>query len=434
MNGGVGQLFKMYVIALILTVIAEWIGMIKWQIGFLTILLVPFFHTIYLGVAIGPKFLGRFWKVMDLKDSAFAAALIVPATNALMARYGTLVGPNAPKLLKAGAALILQEVGNNWGAIMIALPIAMMLGLRREVIGACYSVGREPNLSLIGDIYGLDTPEGRGVMGTYITGTVLGAAFFSIIGSIFVATAPGFFHPISLGMAMGIGSASMMTAGAATLAMGLPQWKDEILAFAAASNLITGVTGLYASWLVGIPFANWVYRMMNKRRKVKEEAAAFEIPREISKPKIDILSTSGHVLLIAAITLIGNWVAIKVNPIDALPGMAILFAMVVAGLVLTRIIPIYIPGIAYIATIALVLTLPGFPYSNELLAYVNKVNFLALATPIIAFASLSIAKDLEAFIKAGWRLVVAALITLFAVFFSAALIAELCLRIQGYPK
>ena len=437
MNDDTRQLLKMYLIALILTLIAERIGLVKWQLGIITIVLVPFFHTIYLGVALGPKFLGRIVKVMDLKDSAFAGALIIPAVYALMARYGTLVGPNVPKLFKAGVALILQEVGNNWGSIVIALPIAVLIGLRREVIGACYSIGREVNLSLIADVYGLDTPEGRGALGTYITGTVLGTAFFSIIGSLFVVTSPSIFHPLSLGMAMGIGSASMMTAGATTLAMGLPQWKDEILAFAAASNLITGVTGVYASWLLGIPFANWVYRLMGRQRgeeKEKEVEKTKETAKGAPGAKINVGWTMKHVLLIGVLTLLGNWVATKTDPLTALPGMLILLAIVLVGLVLTRVVPVYVPAIAYISTIALVLTIPGFPFAKETLAYVNKVNFLALATPIIAFASLSIAKDLDEFLKIGWRVVVAALITLFAVFFSAAVIAEVILRIQGYPR
>ncbi len=427
------QVWKNYLIALVLTIIAERIGLIKWQFGIVTVLLVPFFHTIYLGIAMGPKFLGRIVKVMDLRDSAFAASLIVPATYALMARYGTLVGPNVPKLLKAGVALLLQEIGNNWGAIVIALPIAVLLGLRREVIGACYSIGREPNLSLIGDMYGLDTPEGRGAMGTYITGTVLGAAFFSIIASLFVATAPWFFHPLSLAMAMGVGSASMMTAGAATLAEGLPKFKDEILAFAAASNLITGVTGLYASWLLGIPFANWVYRLMNRGRE-GETMKAMDVATKAPQSRINIGWTMRHVVLIGALTLAGNWVGYKISPWVALPGLLILLAMVLVGLLLTRLIPFYVPAIAYIATLAMIVTLPGFPFATEILAYVGKVNFLALATPIIAFASLSIAKDLDEFRRAGWRIVVAALITLFAVFFTAALIAEVTLRIQGFPR
>jgi hypothetical protein len=424
---------RVYVVALVLVVLAELIGFVRWTpIEKITILLVPFVHTIWLAVAFAPQAAGRWVKVYTISDSAWAAGIILTATYPLMVRYGTLVGPNVPKLLQAGVALVLQEAGNNWGAIVMAMPIAILLGLRREVIGACYSVAREPNLSLIADIYGLDTPEGRGVIGTYITGTVLGTAFFSILGSLFALTAPAIFHPLALAMAMGIGSASMMTAGAATLSEALPQLKDQILAFAVASNLITGVTGLYASWLIGLPFAEWIYRIMGKQKE--PGAKVFSLTQKQERPKINLGWTFFHVMLICILTLIGNWVAVKVDPVTALPGILFIYIICVVGLLLARFVPIYIPTIAYVGTISLVLTIPGMPYSKEILAAVGKVNFLALATPIIAFTSLSIAKDLDTFRQQGWRIVVAALITLFSVFFSAVIIAEVCLRIQGFPR
>jgi hypothetical protein len=424
---------KVYGVALVLVILAELIGFVRWTpVEKITILLVPFVHTIWLAVLFAPQAAGRWVKVYTLSDSAWAAGLILTATYPLMVRYGTLVGPNVPKLLQAGFALILQEAGNNWGAIVMAMPIGILLGLRREVIGACYSVAREPNLSLIADIYGLDSPEGRGVIGTYITGTVLGTAFFSILGSVFALTAPAIFHPLALAMAMGIGSASMMTAGAATLGEALPQWKDQILAFAAASNLITGITGLYASWLIGLPFAEWIYRIMGKKREPGSKT--FSLTQKQERPKIDLGWTFFHLMLICILTLIGNWVAVKVDPVTALPGMLFIFAICVVGVLLARYVPVYVPTIAYVGTISLVLTMPGMPFSKEILAAVGKVNFLALATPIIAFTSLSIAKDLDAFRKQGWRIVVAALITLFTVFFSAVIIAEVCLRIQGFPR
>jgi hypothetical protein len=427
------QLIKVYAIALALVILAELIGFVRWTpIEKITILLVPFVHTIWLAVLCAPQAAGRWVKVYTISDSTWAAGIILTATYPLMVRYGTLVGPNVPKLMQAGIALILQEAGNNWGSIVMAMPIAILLGLRREVIGACFSVAREPNLSLVADIYGLDSPEGRGVIGTYITGTVLGTALFSIIGSVFALTAPAIFHPLSLAMAMGIGSASMMTAGAATLGEALPQWKDQILAFAAASNLITGITGLYASWLIGLPFAEWIYRIMGKKKE--PGAKTFSLTQKQERPKIDLKWTFFHLLLICVLTLIGNWVATKVDPVTALPGMLFIYAICVIGVLLAKFVPIYIPTIAYIGTISLILTMPGMPFSNEILAAVGKVNFLALATPIIAFTSLSIAKDLDAFRKQGWRIVVAALITLFSVFFSAVIIAEVCLRIQGFPR
>lgn len=427
------QLIKVYVVALVLVILAELIGFVRWTpVEKISILLVPFVHTIWLAVLFAPQAAGRWVKVYSLSDSAWAAGIILTATYPLMVRYGTLVGPNVPKLLQAGAALILQEAGNNWGAIVMAMPIAILLGLRREVIGACYSVAREPNLSLIADIYGLDSPEGRGVIGTYITGTVLGTAFFSILGSVFALTAPAVFHPLALAMAMGIGSASMMTAGAATLGEALPQYKDQILAFAAASNLITGITGLYASWLIGLPFAEWIYRLMGKKKE--PGARIFSLTQKQERPKINLAFAFLHVALICILTLIGNWVAVKVDPVTALPGMLFIFVICAVGVLLAHYIPIYIPTIAYVGTISLVLTMPGMPFSKEILAAVGKVNFLALATPIIAFTSLSIAKDLDAFRQQGWRIVVAALITLFSVFFSAVIIAEVVLRIQGFPR
>jgi Protein of unknown function (DUF3100) len=427
------QMVRVYVVALVLVILAEWIGFVRWTpIQKITILLVPFVHTIWLAVIFAPQAAGRWVKVYTISDSAWAAGIILTATYPLMVRYGTLVGPNVPKLLQAGIALVLQEAGNNWGAIVMAMPIAILLGLRREVIGACYSVAREPNLSLIADIYGLDSPEGRGVIGTYITGTVLGTAFFSILGSLFALTAPAIFHPLALAMAMGIGSASMMTAGAATLSEALPQLKDQILAFAVASNLITGVTGLYASWLIGLPFAEWIYRIMGKKKE--PGAKVFSLTQKQERPQINLGWTFFHVMLICILTLIGNWVAVKVDPVTALPGILFIYFICVVGVLLAKFVPIYVPTIAYVGTISLVLTIPGMPYSKEILAAVGKVNFLALATPIIAFTSLSIAKDLDTFRKQGWRIVVAALITLFSVFFSAVIIAEVCLRIQGFPR
>jgi len=425
------RLAKVYLIALVLVILAELIGTVRFQpFPKILILLVPFFHTIYLAVLFAPQVLGRWVKVYSIDDSKWAASVIVIATFPLMARYGTLVGPNVPQLLKAGFALILQEAGNYWGAIAFAMPIAMLMGLKREVIGACYSVAREVNLSLIGDIYGLDSPEGRGVLGTYITGTVLGTAFFSIIGSLFAMTTPWLFHPFSLAMAMGIGSASMMTAGAATLAESLQHLKDQILAFAAASNLITGVLGLYASWLIGLPFAEWLYKLFNR----KAAGGKAVVVEKMERPKIDIPWMMKHITLVSLLVLVGNWVATKVTPWDALPGVLIMYVACFISILLAKYIPIYIPCIAYISTLTLIVTIPGMPFAKEILGYVNKVNFLALATPIIAFTSLSIAKDLNEFLRSGIRIIVAALITLFSVFFAAAVIAEVILRLQGFPR
>ncbi|MCI5643904.1 MAG: DUF340 domain-containing protein, partial [Peptoniphilus sp.] len=63
-------------------------------------------------------------------------------------------------------------------------------------------------------------------------------------------------------------------------------------------------------------------------------------------------------LITAGITLVGNFVGPKVSPIEALPGMIILICIAFIGILLSKIIRIRIPAVAYIVTIATIMTIP----------------------------------------------------------------------------
>lgn len=243
---------KLHLVALVMVIVAELIGPWETKIATGSVLVLPFLHCLWIGYLIGPKIL----KVVNEADMEKASPLIIVSVWFLMARYGTLVGPTLAQILKSSVALISQEFG-QLGSIFIALPFAMALGLRREAVGCTNSFGRETNLGLIGDLYGLDSPEGLGALGAYVTGTVFGTVLFSIVGNLFATFTT--FHPISLAMASGAGSASMMTAASITLAHHYPDFQSEILAFAAASNLLTGATGLYKQWLIQMPLVNKLY-------------------------------------------------------------------------------------------------------------------------------------------------------------------------------
>ncbi len=123
-------------------------------------------------------------------------------------KYGTTVGPNIDKIIQAGPAFIAQEFGHILAPI-VALPLALMFGMKREAVGATASISREPSLGVISEKYGINSPEGSGVLGTYLMGTVLGTIYFSVLGSISIYSG---LHPYALGMACGVGSGSMMTA------------------------------------------------------------------------------------------------------------------------------------------------------------------------------------------------------------------------------
>jgi hypothetical protein len=251
---------KLYITVLVIVIITELIGTHKFPVGPGTVVLLPMLYAVIIGILITPQVLGKAIKVLQKaisKDEVeLAGALVMISLLPLGVKYGTLVGPAVEKIVKAGPAFILQELG-NLGTILIAFPVAILLGLKREAVGAAVSICREPTLGVIGERYGITSPEGTGTLGTYLVGTVFGTIFFGLLGGFAVITG---LHPYALAMACGIGSASMMTAGSASLSTAVPAMKDTILAYAATSNLLTGVTGMYSVIFLALPFTNWLYK------------------------------------------------------------------------------------------------------------------------------------------------------------------------------
>lgn len=249
--------WKLHGMVLVLVIVSEFIGAFNIKCGPGTIVLLPMLYALILGIFLTPKFL----KVANEKDMSDAGSLITITLLLLMARYGTLIGPSLDKILKVGPALILQEFGNV-GTVLLGIPLAVFLGLKRESIGAAHSIAREPNVALISDVYGMDGAEGQGVMGVYICGTVFGTLFFGLIASFFAAYTP--FHPYALAMASGVGSASMMTAAVGSLSSMFPDMTDTLAAFGAASNMLSGLDGLYMSLWLALPLSEWLYKKSYK--------------------------------------------------------------------------------------------------------------------------------------------------------------------------
>jgi hypothetical protein len=262
---------KLYLSVLVIVIITELIGIHKFPVGPGTVVLLPMLYAVVIGTLITPQVLGRAFaalkKAISEEEVELAGAIVMISLLPLGVKYGTLVGPVVEKIVKAGPAFVLQEFGNLC-TIIVALPIALLLGLRREAVGASVSICREPTLGVIGERYGISSAEGTGTLGTYMTGTVLGTIFFGILGGISSITG---LHPYALAMACGIGSASMMTASSASLSTAIPAMKDTILAYAATSNLLTGVTGIYSVIFLALPFTNFLYKKLQPRIQGEKE-------------------------------------------------------------------------------------------------------------------------------------------------------------------
>ncbi|MGM0549252.1 MAG: DUF3100 domain-containing protein [Bacillota bacterium] len=250
---------KLFLSVLVIVLATEVFGTKTFNIGPGQVVLLPMLFAVIIGISVTPKLLGSkikaLKKVISMQEVEKAGTYVMIALLPLGVKYGTLVGPNIVEVVKAGPAFLLQELG-NLATIFMALPLALALGMKREAVGATASISREPTLGVIGEKYGISSPEGTGVLGTYLMGTVFGTIFFGLLGGYSVATG---IHPLALAMASGMGSGSMMASASGALAEAVPGMKDQILAYAATSNMLTGVTGLYSVIFLGLPLVNFMY-------------------------------------------------------------------------------------------------------------------------------------------------------------------------------
>lgn len=129
-------------------------------------------------------------------------------------------------------------------------------------------------------------------------------------------------------------------------------------------------------------------------------------------------------IIIGAITLVGNLVGANIPMIDAIPGMIFLIAISIIGVICAKVIPVKIPAVAYVVTIGCIVTIPGFPGATIFNAWAQKVNFLALTTPILAYAGISIGKDLGMLKKTGWRILIVSCIVFIGTYIGSTIIAR----------
>ncbi len=262
--------WRLHLSILVITVIAELIGVIVVPIGIGSILLLPLLYAFVMGLLINPNVISGARALIRDREVHAASPLIVIAIMPFIAKFGTIIGPSMQQIIDAGPALILQELG-NLGTIVLAFPIAVLvLGMGREAIGACFSVAREPNIAIIADKYGLKSQEGAGVMGVYVIGTLFGTFIFAILASILATT--GAFSVEALAMACGIGSGSMMAACSGALVHAVPEMEEQILALAGASNVLTYATGLYLCVFVALPVTEKLYDLLGRKEPQKAGA------------------------------------------------------------------------------------------------------------------------------------------------------------------
>lgn len=251
---------------LIIITISELIGIQFVHIGDLTILVLPLVFAVLIamigGIPLWRK--GILQKIYSNDNIKFAGANLIFIMLPLMARYGADVAPKINEILQYGWVFLLQSLGNV-GTVLLGLPIALLLGLNRESIGATLGIAREGELAYISEKFTTNSDEGRGVLSMYLVGTLFGAIVFSFIPPILNSFG---FDYRALAIASGLGSASMMTAASSSLVGLYPQYSETITSFAGASQLVTSFMGTYVMVFLSVPVMNFIYKLIKKERAI----------------------------------------------------------------------------------------------------------------------------------------------------------------------
>lgn len=256
-TGAASGALYLHIFVLAIVIASELIGIQRLPIGIGTVIFLPILYAFALGIAFNPAIFKATGKFLSRDAVKLSGAMITVAIMPFIAKFGTTVGPQISQIIEAGPALVLQELG-NLGTIIVAFPVAVfLLKMGREAVGATYSIDREPNIALIADKYGLNSPEGAGAMGVYATGTLIGTFVFAIMPPLILGL--GIFDVRALAMSCGVGSGSMLAACTGGLVAALPEQESLILALAAASNILTYATGLYVGMFIALPLTQWLY-------------------------------------------------------------------------------------------------------------------------------------------------------------------------------
>ncbi|MBE6491354.1 MAG: DUF3100 domain-containing protein [Methanobrevibacter sp.] len=251
--------YRLHVTVLILVVIAELIGTQKIPItGDVAITIMPLIYTIVLGLIF---YLDKRITWIKRKQARIAEGAMMLFIGVLIAKLAVSSGQSIHLIFEMGPALILQEIGHL--ATILVLPIALLLGFKEEAIGMTNSIGREPNVAVVVDKYGFNSPESRGVFAIFIIGTVIGTIFISFLVTLSLSFLP--LHPYAFAMASGVGSASMNAAAIGPTLAAFPGLESQIEAFAGFSNLLSFCVGIYIVIFLALPLTERVYRWLEPK-------------------------------------------------------------------------------------------------------------------------------------------------------------------------
>lgn len=449
--------FAMIALSTAVCAAAIMIGTHKFHLGPAAIVLMPILWTVLIGGFLGVQR----WKPIGGRARAVSTHLMDVSIVFFLAGLGTQIGPSLTKFTNIGPAILLQEVGHVVGTVILALPVAVALGLGRTAIGATWSIDRESYLAFAIQRFGVRSPEYRGVFAVWVLGSVFGAVFISLLAGLLGGL--DFFDPRALALGLGLGSASMMLGGVGALSILYPEMAGEIMALAALSNLVTNIVGFYAGVFIALPMCQKLYTMWSRifgrddlGRRVRggallgsaagskpggsaharSGAAAVEADEPAVTDTVDVNGIEADPTVLrspktwltafaatgVAGILLNTLGTGSMRPLDVV-GVTILLVLTAIALVLAKLVPA-VPSSIWVLALATIASATFLPIGPFIASTTQNINVLFAGLPMIALIGMSLGRDVKALRSLSWKIIIVALMTFTASFVAAAVIAQ----------
>lgn len=449
--------FAMIALSTAVCAAAIMIGTHKFHLGPAAIVLMPILWTVLIGGFLGVQR----WKPIGGRARAVSTHLMDVSIVFFLAGLGTQIGPSLTKFTNIGPAILLQEVGHVVGTVILALPVAVALGLGRTAIGATWSIDRESYLAFAIQRFGVRSPEYRGVFAVWVLGSVFGAVFISLLAGLLGGL--DFFDPRALALGLGLGSASMMLGGVGALSILYPEMAGEIMALAALSNLVTNIVGFYAGVFIALPMCQKLYTMWSRifgrddlGRRVRggallgsaagsktggsaharSGAAAVETDEPAVTDTVDVNGIEADPTVLrspktwltafaatgVAGILLNTLGTGSMRPLDVV-GVTILLVLTAIALVLAKLVPA-VPSSIWVLALATIASATFLPIGPFIASTTQNINVLFAGLPMIALIGMSLGRDVKALRSLSWKIIIVALMTFTASFVAAAVIAQ----------
>ena len=128
---------------------------------------------------------------------------------------------------------------------------------------------------------------------------------------------------------------------------------------------------------------------------------------------------------------LANFVGFDVGFMDSLPGIVILLAISIVGVVIHKLVPLQLPIVAYVSLLGLLAASPISPAREFVIEAAGKINFTAPLTMVGAYAGMSISGQIKSFLKQGWKMILIGVFVMTGTFIGSALIAQVVMKITG---